>query len=169
LDLGYNCPEVYGDPAILLPEHYKPIVEKRYKLGIIPHYIDYKLVKAALKNNEQIKVINLLTKSVEATTNEILECHNIISSSLHGVIVSQAYGIPALWVKFSNKLSGDNIKFYDYYQSVNIDFNSEQTVLEDHMNYDAFYKLLETNKNVLLPEASVLEMRKRELMQHCPF
>src|SRR5690606_27871931 len=32
LDLGYDCPEFYGDPAILLPEYYNPEIEKTFKL-----------------------------------------------------------------------------------------------------------------------------------------
>ena len=40
LKYGYECPEVYGDPALLMPRFYAPKVEKRYKLGIICHQID---------------------------------------------------------------------------------------------------------------------------------
>ena len=54
LELGYDCPEVYGDPAILLPNYYNPKVEKKYKIGIIPHYVDYKQVKKAIANEERL-------------------------------------------------------------------------------------------------------------------
>ena len=111
LEKGFDCPECYGDPAILMPDYFSPNVSKKYVIGIAPHYIDYKQVKDQFENDSSIKVIDLLANNVEKTTIEILECKRIISSSLHGVIVSQAYNIPALWLKFSNKLSGDNIKF----------------------------------------------------------
>lgn len=169
LDLGYQCPEVYGDPAILLPDFYSPKITQQYEIGIIPHYVDYEAVKDALKNEKRIKVINLLTHSIEKTTNEILECKHIISSSLHGVIISQAYGIPALWIKFSNKLSGDNIKFYDYYESLNIDFNAEDFVEPNNLSYDLLAEKLEQNKEVLLPESDILQHRKTELLKNCPF
>jgi len=118
LELGHSCPQVYGDPALLLPFFYKPLNEKRYSLGIIPHYLDYKKVKRE-KKNEGILVINL-KDPIEKVIEEINLCERTISSSLHGLIVSHAYGIPSLWVKFSDNLPGDGIKFKDYLLSVNI-------------------------------------------------
>jgi pyruvyltransferase len=47
-----------------------------------------------------------------------LECEKIISSSLHGLIISDAYGIPNARVNVSNKLFGGDFKFIDYYKSV---------------------------------------------------
>ncbi len=45
-----------------------------------------------------------------------------ISTSLHGIIVSQAHNIPSLWYRILEKpLTGDSIKFYDYFSSVGID------------------------------------------------
>ena len=46
LDLGYLCPETYGDPALLLPLFYNPPTTKQYEIGIIPHYVDYEKVQA---------------------------------------------------------------------------------------------------------------------------
>ena len=120
LELGYSCPEVYGDPALLLPHFYKNNTIKKHKLGIIPHYVDYDKVQAWYENDEQVQIIDLLTADALKTTDEIRACDRIISSSLHGVIVAQAYGIPAIWVRFSDKLSGDNVKFEDYFLSVGI-------------------------------------------------
>jgi hypothetical protein len=116
LNNGGKCPEIYGDPALLLPKYYHPVVEKKYRLGIIPHYVDYKAVK---EKYPDYKVINLLNANPLEVVDEILECEETVSSSLHGLIVSQAYGIPcALVDTIDGRLSGDGTKFRDYFLSV---------------------------------------------------
>lgn len=117
-ELGYSCPEIYGDPAILLPAYYQPTIQKKYEYGFIPHYVDQEVVQAWYGEEKDSAVLNLMNDNVFYTTDRILECKKIISSSLHGVIVAQAYGIPAIWVQFSDKLSGDNVKYDDYFLSV---------------------------------------------------
>lgn len=167
LDQGFKVPKVYGDPALLLPDFYNPNVEKKYEIGIIPHYNDYKSIKATLPSMPGVKVINLMTNDVEATTKEILECKHIISSSLHGIIVAQAYGIPAVWQRFSDKLFGDNIKFQDYFESVNITpyIPSIKSDVFDH----AFFKnLIETTPEKII-EKNHLNSIKVKLMAVCPF
>jgi pyruvyltransferase len=120
LELGFSCPETYGDPAILLPLFYAPRIVKKYKLGIVPHYVDYDAVFAQYNSVEGVTIIKLHSNNIEKTTDEILACEQILSSSLHGLIVPQAYGIKATWAKFSDKLTGDDVKFYDYFASVGI-------------------------------------------------
>ncbi len=120
LKQGFRCPKVYGDPALLLPTYYNPKVKKKYTIGIIPHYLDYKDLIELFKDQPEIIVIDLLGIDIEVITNKILSCKNTISSSLHGLIVSHAYQIPSVWVRFSEKLSGDNIKFEDYFLSVDL-------------------------------------------------
>lgn len=116
--LNFEAPEVVGDPALLLPLIYTPLKIKKYKIGIIPHYIHFN----ALRNikSEEIIVINLLD-DIESIIDIINSCEMIYSTSLHGIIVSHAYNIPAVWcIDNQNKLAGDNIKFYDYFSSVGI-------------------------------------------------
>lgn len=50
---------------------------------------------------------------------QINECEFIISSSLHGLIISDAYNIPNVWAVFSDKIVGGEFKYKDYYASVN--------------------------------------------------
>jgi len=169
MDLGFKVPEIYGDPALLLPNFIKNTSEKKYELGIIPHYVDYEMIKSVFENDTRVKVIDLLTSGIEKTTQEILECKKIVSSSLHGVIVSHAYHIPALWVKFSDKLAGDNVKFYDYFESLDINYTQEFFSNINTTGYDDFMKLLSENPSILLPDLNLLELRKKQLLLSCPF
>lgn len=166
LELGYECPEVYGDPGILLPLFYNPSIDKKYKVGIIPHYVDYELVSNWYKDDEHIKVINFRTNSVEKTTDEILSCERIVSSSLHGVIVSQAYNIPTVWVQFSDKLYGDNVKFEDYFKSVGIPPYQANFISEKISESDL---LVHNERQRNLPDEGRVEHLQTCLMDICPF
>ncbi len=163
---GYKVNEVFGDPAIILPLFYKPQGNKKYSLGIIPHYVDYKLISEWYSEIPEIKVIDLLNDDVEEVIDEIASCKQIISSSLHGIIVSHTYNIPAIWVQFSKKLSGDNIKFVDYFKSINLqpysaDFVDKPLTLEE-------LKSVLVKKPSLPDEGVIIELRKK-LMEVCPF
>lgn len=166
LALGYDCPEVYGDPAILLPDYYLPQIKKKYKLGIVPHYHDYKKALEIFAGWENVKVIDLLTLNVEATTREILECEYILSTSLHGLIVAHAYGIPAVRVKISDKIFGNDIKYTDYLESVGLN-NYEAYFLEVGISPDRISGLLE-NYPSLVAEEKLKELKTR-LLEVKPF
>lgn len=144
-ELGFKVPEVIGDPAILLPLIYprkNAIIKKRFKVGIIPHKIDYVDIVSALQklNLEDFLVIDLVDPNLEKVMDDFLSCDMILSSSLHGLIVSHSYNIPAVWFEKS-PLAGDGSKFVDYFSSVGIkpytainyteiDFSSDQTIKE---------------------------------------
>ena len=114
-------------------------------------------------------MIDLITNDVVRTTNEILECECIISSSLHGLIVPHAYGIKALWMKFSDKLSGDNTKFYDYFESIGIHYDREFSFDSSVLSPDNILKLVEEHSEITLPEQKKLNLRKHQLLETCPF
>jgi pyruvyltransferase len=121
LSKGWDCPEIYGDPALLYSKIYTPTVEKKYKIGFIPHYIEYETNKdlKVLHHIESlgVQIIDVCAGEYEFI-DQVLECEKIISSSLHGLIISDAYGIPNARVNVSNKLFGGDFKFIDYYKSV---------------------------------------------------
>ncbi len=165
LELGHHCPAVYGDPAILWPLYYNPAVNKKYKIGIIPHYVDFKEAQTVYDKDDRATVIDLLNDDVFYVTDRIVECENIISSSLHGVIVAHAYGIPALWVPFSNKLSGDNVKFEDYFRSVEIEPYSLQP-LGYNKTYEELCNMLTAAP--LLPQEEVLNGLRTNLIAAFP-
>lgn len=108
-----------GDPVLLMPEIYKPQVNKKYKLGIIPHVVEYLGVATRYMDYSDYLVIDLCKHPYEVIK-DILSCEQTISSSLHGIVASHAYGVPCEWVKFSSKIGGDGFKYLDYFSSVGI-------------------------------------------------
>jgi pyruvyltransferase len=106
--LGIDC-GVYGDPALLLPLFYQPKIEKKHTLGVIPHYIEedepfFQLLEHKINVRQDYK----------SFVDEILACERIISSSLHGIIIAEAYNVPAVWIKVTDKVIGNGFKFEDY-------------------------------------------------------
>jgi len=111
------CPEIYGDPAILMPLIYIPIqICQRYSVGIIPHYIDMPLFKDKKFLDDPSVLLIDVTQPYLDTIDQINACDMIISTSLHGCIVSEAYGKPVAWLSVSDRILGANYKFNDYLQ-----------------------------------------------------
>jgi pyruvyltransferase len=121
-ELGFNAPDAIGDPAILLPLIY-PNNNKGITniVGIIPHKSDFKKISTDLlkTDDKNLLIIDLTDPDLEQNIDNFLSCDYILSSSLHGLIVAHAYGIPALWFE-EGKLFGDGSKFDDYFLSVGI-------------------------------------------------
>ncbi len=163
---GYECPEVYGDPALLLPEYFNPTVDKKFKLGIIPHYKDYEHAFTLFGSNPDIRVIDLLTLDVEKTTLEILKCENTISSSLHGLVVSHAYGIPSVWVEFSKEIFGDGVKYADYLLSLDLRVYKPEFISESK-DLNTLMELIK--EKPALPKRKRLQKIQQGLIENCPF
>lgn len=105
-----------GDPALLLPRVYEPSVSRVQTglVGFIPHYVDHDFIPYFEKDATIIDVTNA---NWRATIDAIVDCALIVSSSLHGIIVAEAYGVPAVWIQPSNRIFGGHHKFQDYYAS----------------------------------------------------
>lgn len=114
--LGYDCPEVYGDPALLLPRVYAAKPKATQELGLIPHFSELDRFRG-LDLPLGWKLIDV-TQPLEQVVDEIASCERTVSSSLHGLIVSHAYGVPSAWAVAEAALHGDGVKFADYFESV---------------------------------------------------
>lgn len=121
MENGGYCPEVYGDAALLLPLFYKPNVRKQHKVGFIPHYQHHGYEQAG--DYKFIDILGVTDADIERLIDEICSCEYIISTSLHGIIIANAYGVPARWATISDAekhVHGDNTKFKDYFLGVGL-------------------------------------------------
>lgn len=117
MNLDENIP--LGDPGLLV-EYLQPRAVKRYRWGIIPHVVDRDdtAVRVAHDGTVNSIVINLRNPDLLETIRNISSCDFIISSSLHGIIAADAFGIPNIWTKMSGEVFYANWKFTDYFLSV---------------------------------------------------
>ena len=113
---GVKCPSIYGDPALLVPEYYWPEnISITYELGIVLRHSEGKWLPKV--NKDGVKVIYLRNDNVEETILEILSCRRIVTTSLHGLILADAYRIPNAWIT-SESPYGKDFKYWDYFLSV---------------------------------------------------
>lgn len=112
LKLGYNCPEIYGDPAILMPLIYWPGKSKHMDYVIIPHYSVEDQTRQEYGDDH---IISMNTKDYGGVIDRICASDKVISSSLHGIIIAEAYGIPAVF--YQDRPQRFNFKYEDWYES----------------------------------------------------
>lgn len=113
---GYQCPHVYGDPAVIMPLIYTPInIKKEYSISVIVHYSKVKTAKDLEERGYH--TINVLTDDYRYFIDEICKSKLVISSSLHGIILAETYGVPAIFLR--NGIENEEMKFYDWYFSTN--------------------------------------------------
>ena len=121
LSNGIDCPEIYGDPALLLPLYYRPKdAVKKHKIGFVPHHIDdfdYKEELDALLGGECHVISMMNYDRWTDVIDDICSCEYILSSSLHGLIVADAYGVKNLFCEFVHHHANQD-KFEDYFLSV---------------------------------------------------
>lgn len=112
---GARIPAVYGDPALLTPAYYFPEVAVVHEVGMVTRWSERSRAKTEF--GPGVVQITLDTEDIEATIDQMLACKRIVTSSLHGLIIADTYGIPSAWIS-SRTPTGGEFKFYDYFATV---------------------------------------------------
>lgn len=163
---GFIGTTVYGDPALLLPLWIEPSGQKKYKLGIIPHW---KEVEYFIEHyGDRYHIIDLRTRDIETVTREIASCEYVLSTSLHGIIVAHAYHIPALWIK-RGFIDTDGFKFHDYFSSVDIPFYEGFSEIELILKSEENWKALFEGRPDISTIKTSLPAMQRELLKVFPY
>ena len=95
-----------------MPEIYRPLNRrKKYKYGLVLHK-DYKL---KYDNSEDTILLDIKTSDYRSFIDRLAEVETVITSSLHGIILAEVYGVHAVLLK----PQVDLFKYYDYYYGTN--------------------------------------------------
>ena len=147
-----------ADPGLLADE-LVPLRDKRYDLGIVPHWTDTTLEHDPRFTRYNPKIIRVADNPLEVIQ-EIGYCKKIVSSSLHGIILADAFGIPRR-IEISPRVlsrpdqEGGLFKWLDYSASLGIKFEIGKTIEADHnrvveKEYELFDVLAEI-KRIFVP------------------
>lgn len=103
-----------GDPVLLLPKILPEYIDapKKHQIGLIPHWSN---IEHCAELYPGVFIINPLMP-VHTFIQNVTSCEYVFSESLHGLIVSDAYGIPNAWIKMGADV-GDDFKYHDYYST----------------------------------------------------
>jgi pyruvyltransferase len=138
-----NAPIALGDGGLIMSNIYIPKIEKKYKLGIIPHYVDIDWVEFDIRTFSVFSTPDVLFIDPKDTISNYIDklnsCENILSSSLHGSVMSDSYKInngmfQTSISKKSLHLNKGSYKFKDYFSAFNqppppvLDLNEKTTI-----------------------------------------
>ena len=116
---GGECPPIFGDPGLLMSRYYEPAYSStKVQLAIVPHFTEYETVKDLYANDRRISIVDMGCGDIEHVIEEIVAAEAVVSSSLHGIIFANSYGVPVRWIKFSSQVHGDDTKYHDYFSSI---------------------------------------------------
>jgi hypothetical protein len=120
---GIAAPEIFGDPVSFVPRIW-PLadVEKTWDLGVVLHLTELAPEEAGGRTAAKpelaryaippafagrVRLIDTLAApsldAFEAKLREIASCRAILSTSLHGLVIADAYGIPNAWFGFGGQ------------------------------------------------------------------
>jgi pyruvyltransferase len=150
---GITCPEIYGDPALLIPTLFPEVTTSdRHEIGYVPHYLEL----SGIKNDKSLKDFKIITPDQPGlmAVKEIVQCRAIISSSLHGLVVADAFNIPCVFI---NKGSQPLYKYQDYFLSVQKEFRFAKNSKEAQDFLGSYEKAVLPNIGKLIESFPILD------------
>ncbi|MDO5528871.1 MAG: polysaccharide pyruvyl transferase family protein [Paracoccus sp. (in: a-proteobacteria)] len=119
-----GCPVVpFGDPGLFVREIWPgpDALNRTNKIGIVPHHsmLNHPALEKIAQAFDGVVILDFTDPDIAATLSRLASCSRIISSSLHGLIFADAYGIPSLFWREGDTFSA--WKYQDYFDGVSRD------------------------------------------------
>ncbi|MDJ0629836.1 MAG: polysaccharide pyruvyl transferase family protein [Rhodobacter sp.] len=110
----------FGDPGLLIADVLTKRPECDGRIGIVPHLS--KIADPAwtdlVAEDRRLRLIDVTQPDPLGAVRQIASCAHVISSSLHGLITADAFGIPNTWLDPAHNHAAPQLKFRDYARSV---------------------------------------------------
>jgi len=157
-----------ADPGLLVSDiiDNKTSIEKKYKVGIIPHFLENDLsIFKELKKHIPDSVVIDMTWDTMKVIHTACECEVIISSALHGLILADSLRIPNIRIKVSNKVNGGDFKYRDYYSGYGI-YSHRTVSAQDLLKEKYISSVVRENYSI---DYEMVKEKKRNLYAAFPY
>ncbi|WP_430592364.1 glycosyltransferase [Humidisolicoccus flavus] len=105
---GFEVPDIFGDPALLIPSLFPETrtwsLEKTRKIAVVPNLND---LERYIDHPDLISPLAPVWEVIRA----IAQSERVIASSLHGIVLAEALGVPVVPLESSAEVS---FKYDDY-------------------------------------------------------
>lgn len=120
--VGRSLDVPLGDGGLLFYCMFDRLPAKKYSVGLTPHVqdLDSPVFQKLAETLPHSILINFHDEPL-SVLRQIARCDFILSSSMHGLIAADSLGIPNCWLKASDRLTGGDYKFRDYYSVFDIE------------------------------------------------
>lgn len=140
---------VLGDPGLLVDELVNIRTRDRL-LGILPHWTDTRLANDGRFQQFDPLIISPFDSPLDVAA-QVGRCHKLVTSSLHGIIFADAFGIPRRFERSPRMLpeEGGLFKYHDYHTAIGMEMEigvtqqADRHRVEDvkHRLYDVFMQI----------------------------
>jgi pyruvyltransferase len=112
-------PKFIGDPGLLAREVIETDISSppAEKIGLIPHFVDLDKAKKIIGGSDKYFLIDIRRPYVDVC-HDIRKCKVVLSSSLHGLVFSDAMSVDNVWITFGEGIKGGVFKYLDYYSGM---------------------------------------------------
>ncbi|WP_164659084.1 polysaccharide pyruvyl transferase family protein [Tropicibacter sp. Alg240-R139] len=113
--LGLNTRK-FGDPGLLVSDLFDRVPAAQDRIALVPHHsqVDDPAIKALAASEPALDLIDPKDDALEVCR-RIASSRHVIASSLHGLIVADAFGVPSTWLSPGEQ---SHLKYHDYAASV---------------------------------------------------
>ncbi|WP_400997710.1 polysaccharide pyruvyl transferase family protein [Agromyces sp. GXQ0307] len=113
--IGAPADVALGDPGILVARRTRR-PRTRWDVALVPHghHRSHRpFMSMADASGLKVHVVNVHQPAARVVR-EIASAEAVVTTSLHGLVTADAFGIPATWTMLEPPLSGGPFKFHDY-------------------------------------------------------